>query len=192
MHLRRRYCASLPWTAATTAAPATFHVTCSATHLCACDGAWPPRLRPCDGMQRRMGEPEVPPQIFRCAESESATCDFATHVLSSMCYMLGRWPSFLCVCSVFSSSSIQLHWPQYPPNQTNAAQKWFQTSNGLLGAGPSVPIVNPSTGVVWEVHPGLGNGFHATPKISTTNGVPIHGGSVIPVVIVEGTNCLLP
>ncbi|KAB2615391.1 mediator of RNA polymerase II transcription subunit 16-like [Pyrus ussuriensis x Pyrus communis] len=185
MHLRRRYCASPPWTAATTATPATFH--------------------------RRMGEPKVPPLIFGRAESESATCDFATHVLSSMCYMPGRWSSFLCVCSVFSPSSIQLHWPQYPPNQTNAAQKWFQTSNGLLGAGPSgtmvvdaiitdysamhvasVPIVNPSTVVVWEVPPGLGNGFHATPKISTTNGVPIHGGSVIPVVIVEGTNCLLP
>ncbi|TQD88332.1 hypothetical protein C1H46_026076 [Malus baccata] len=35
-----------------------------------------------------------------------------------------------------------------------------------------VPIVNPSTVVVWEVTPGLGNGFHTTPKISTTDGVP--------------------
>ncbi|KAM1154400.1 hypothetical protein TB2_036071 [Malus domestica] len=90
-----------------------------------------------------------------------------------------------------SSGSVQLHWSQYPPNQTSAAPKWFQTSKGLLGAGPrgimaadaiitdsgamhvaGVPIVNPSTVFVWEVAPGLGNGFHATPKISTTDGVP--------------------
>jgi hypothetical protein len=35
-----------------------------------------------------------------------------------------------------------------------------------------VPIVNPSTVVVWEVTPGPGNGFQATPKTSTSNVVP--------------------
>ncbi|GFY91859.1 sensitive to freezing 6 [Actinidia rufa] len=101
------------------------------------------------------------------------------------------WPNFLCVCSVFSSGSVQLHWAQWPPNQSGAASKWFCTSKGLLGAGPSgimaadaiitdngamhvagVPIVNPSTVVVWEVTPGPGNGFQATPKTSTATGVP--------------------
>ncbi|KAL8228147.1 hypothetical protein R6Q57_015731 [Mikania cordata] len=100
------------------------------------------------------------------------------------------WPNFLCVCSVFSSGSIQLHWSEWPYNQ-NGIYKWFCTSKGLLGAGPSgimaadaivtdsgalhvagVPIVNPSTVVVWEVTPGPGNGFQATPKTSTTNGIP--------------------
>ncbi|CAN4084034.1 unnamed protein product [Withania somnifera] len=101
------------------------------------------------------------------------------------------WPSFLCVCSVFSSGSVQLHWSQWPPSQNGAPSKWFCTSKGLLGAGPSgimaadaiitdsgamhvagVPIVNPSTVVVWEVTPGPGNGFQATPKTSVSNGVP--------------------
>lgn len=35
-----------------------------------------------------------------------------------------------------------------------------------------VPIVNPSTVVVWEVTPGPGNGFQVTPKTSTNNLVP--------------------
>ncbi|KAK6917525.1 hypothetical protein RJ641_018276 [Dillenia turbinata] len=100
-----------------------------------------------------------------------------------------KWPNFLCVCSVFSSGSVQLHWSQWPPSQSNASSKWFCTSKGLLGAGPSgimaadaiitdtgamhvagVPIVNPSTVVVWEVTPGAGNGFQATPKLNATNG----------------------
>lgn len=103
-----------------------------------------------------------------------------------------RWPNFLCVCSVFSSGSVQLHWSQWPPSQNGTgSNKWFHTSKGLLGAGPSgimaadaivtdsgamhvagVPIVNPSTVVVWEVTPGPGNGFNVTPKISTSSGVP--------------------
>lgn len=102
-----------------------------------------------------------------------------------------RWPSFLCVCSVFSSGSIQLHWAQWPPAQNDAEPKWFSTSKGLLGAGPSgimaadaiitesgtmhvagVPLVNPSTVVVWEVMPGPGNGFQATAKINTGCAVP--------------------
>ncbi|KAG9158832.1 hypothetical protein Leryth_024244 [Lithospermum erythrorhizon] len=101
------------------------------------------------------------------------------------------WPNFLCVCSVFSSGSVQLRWSQWPPNQNSSPSKWFCTSKGLLGAGPSgimaadaiitdsgamhvagVPIVNPSTVVVWEVTPGPGNGFQATPKASVGNGVP--------------------
>ncbi|XP_031130936.1 mediator of RNA polymerase II transcription subunit 16-like isoform X2 [Ipomoea triloba] len=101
------------------------------------------------------------------------------------------WPNFLCVCSVFSSGSVQLHWSQWPPNQSGEPSKWFCTSKWLLGAGPSgimaadaiitdsgamhvagVPIVNPSTVVVWEVTPGSGNGFQATQKASVSNGVP--------------------
>ncbi|KAF2305150.1 hypothetical protein GH714_002106 [Hevea brasiliensis] len=80
---------------------------------------------------------------------------------------------------------------QWPPSQSNATPKWFCTSKGLLGAGPSgimaadaivtdsgamhvagVPIVNPSTIVVWEVTPGPGPGFQATPKTSTSTGLP--------------------
>ncbi|KAK3156828.1 hypothetical protein QOZ80_2AG0112500 [Eleusine coracana subsp. coracana] len=100
------------------------------------------------------------------------------------------WPNILCVCSVFSSGSVQLHWSQWPsPN--SAQHKWFSTSKGLLGAGPSgimaadaiitesgalhvagVPLVNPSTVVVWEVMPGLGNGIQATAKINATSTVP--------------------
>lgn len=102
-----------------------------------------------------------------------------------------RWPNFLCVCSVFSSGSIQLHWAQWPPPENGEPQKWFSTSKGLLGAGPSgimaadaiitesgvmhvagVPLVNPSTVVVWEVTPGPGNGFHVTAKINTTSSIP--------------------
>lgn len=105
--------------------------------------------------------------------------------------MAAGWPNFLCVCSVFSSGSVQLHWSQWPPNQSGATSKWFCTSKGLLGAGPSgimaadaivtdsgamhiagVPIVNPSTVVVWEVTPGPGNGFQATPKTSVNSEVP--------------------
>ncbi|KAJ4784237.1 Mediator of RNA polymerase II transcription subunit 16 [Rhynchospora pubera] len=101
-----------------------------------------------------------------------------------------KWPNILCICSVFSSGSVQLHWAQWPP-QNGAHARWFSTSKGLLGAGPSgimaadaiitesgslhvagVPLVNPSTVVVWEVMPGPGNGFQATTKINTVGGVP--------------------
>ncbi|CAN6487225.1 unnamed protein product [Victoria cruziana] len=102
-----------------------------------------------------------------------------------------RWPNFLCICSVFSSGSIQLHWSQWPAIQNGARPKWFSTSKGLLGAGPSgimaadaivteagtlhvagVPIVNPSTVVVWEVTPGPGSNFQTTVRTSTNNGIP--------------------
>ncbi|XP_047324339.1 mediator of RNA polymerase II transcription subunit 16 isoform X2 [Impatiens glandulifera] len=101
------------------------------------------------------------------------------------------WPNFLCVCSVFSSGSVQLHWSQWNSSHSGESSKWFCTSKGLLGAGPSgimaadvivtdsgvmhvagVPIVNPSTVVVWEVTPGPGNGFQATPKTSVNSGIP--------------------
>ncbi|XP_052169671.1 mediator of RNA polymerase II transcription subunit 16 [Oryza glaberrima] len=100
------------------------------------------------------------------------------------------WPNILCVCSVFSSGSVQLHWSQWP-SQNTAQPRWFSTSKGLLGAGPSgimaadaiitetgalhvagVPLVNPSTVVVWEVMPGLGNGIQATAKINATSSLP--------------------
>ncbi|XVE88014.1 hypothetical protein DITRI_Ditri19aG0034600 [Diplodiscus trichospermus] len=90
-----------------------------------------------------------------------------------------------------NSGSVQLHWSQWPPTQGSTARKWFWTSKGILGAGPSgimaadaiitdsgamhvagVPIVNPSTVVVWEVTPGPGNGFQAIAKMSTSNGIP--------------------
>ncbi|KAK3188022.1 hypothetical protein Dsin_027583 [Dipteronia sinensis] len=119
------------------------------------------------------------------------TSTFEEKFISQQSQNSDRWPNFLCVCSVFSSGSVQLHWSQWPPSQNGTASKWFHTSKGLLGAGPSgimaadaiitdsgamhvagVPIVNPSTVVVWEVTPGPGNGFNATPKTSTSNGVP--------------------
>lgn len=105
--------------------------------------------------------------------------------------MTAGWPNFLCVCSVFSSGSVQLHWSQSPPTQSGAPSHWFSTSKGLLGAGPSgimaadaivtdsgalhvagVPIVNPSTVVVWEVTAGPGSGFHSIPKTSVNSEVP--------------------
>ncbi|KAG4971494.1 hypothetical protein JHK85_037915 [Glycine max] len=89
-----------------------------------------------------------------------------------------------------TSGSVQLHWSQWPP-QNATPPKWFCTSKGPLGCGPSgimagdaiitdsgamhvagVPIVNPSTIVVWEVMPGPGNGFQVIPRTSTNNGVP--------------------
>ncbi|MED6195486.1 Mediator of RNA polymerase II transcription subunit 16 [Stylosanthes scabra] len=116
---------------------------------------------------------------------------FEEKFLSQQSQTSARWPNFLCVCSVFSSGSVQLHWAQWPPSQSGATPKWFCTSKGLLGCGPSgimagdaiitdsgamhvagVPIVNPSTIVVWEVTPGPGNGFQVTPKTSTSCGVP--------------------
>lgn len=123
--------------------------------------------------------------------SGSAKSTFEEKFLSQQPQSPAGWPNFLCVCSVFSSGSVQLHWSQWPPIQNGAPSKWFCTSKGLLGAGPSgimaadaiitdsgamhvagVPIVNPSTVVVWEVAPGPGNGFQATPKTSVSNGVP--------------------
>ncbi|KAL1537490.1 Mediator of RNA polymerase II transcription subunit 16 [Salvia divinorum] len=123
--------------------------------------------------------------------SGSTTSTFEEKFLSQQPHAPAGWPNFLCVCSVFSSGSVQLHWSQWPPNQNGAPSKWFCTSKGLLGAGPSgimaadaivtdsgalhvagVPIVNPSTVVVWEVTPGPGNGFHAIPKSSVNNEVP--------------------
>ncbi|XVF40529.1 hypothetical protein PTKIN_Ptkin01aG0120800 [Pterospermum kingtungense] len=122
------------------------------------------------------------------ANSKSA---FEEKFLSQQSQNSARWPNFLCVCSVFSSGSVQLHWSQWPPTQGSTTRKWFRTSKGILGAGPSgimaadaiitdsgamhvagVPIVNPSTVVVWEVTPGPGNGFQSTAKTSTSNGIP--------------------
>ncbi|XP_058196769.1 mediator of RNA polymerase II transcription subunit 16 isoform X2 [Rhododendron vialii] len=127
----------------------------------------------------------------KSANSANSKSNFEEKFLSQQPQAPAGWPNFLCVCSVFSSGSVQLHWAQWPPNQSSAASKWFCTSKGLLGAGPSgimaadaivtdggalhvagVPIVNPSTVVVWEVTPGPGNGFQATPKSSTGSGVP--------------------
>ncbi|KAK1283819.1 Mediator of RNA polymerase II transcription subunit 16 [Acorus calamus] len=116
---------------------------------------------------------------------------FEEKFLSQQHQTSARWPNFLCVCSVFSSGSVQLNWSQWPPTQSDHVPKWFSTSKGLLGAGPSgimaadaiiteagtmhvagVPLVNPSTIVVWEVTPGPGNTFQATAKTSTSSGIP--------------------
>ncbi|KAL7242482.1 hypothetical protein ACSBR1_014958 [Camellia fascicularis] len=127
----------------------------------------------------------------RSSSSTNSKSAFEEKFLSLQPQAPAGWPNFLCVCSVFSSGSVQLHWSQWPLNQSGAASKWYCTSKGLLGAGPSgimaadaiitdagamhvagVPIVNPSTVVVWEVTPGPGNGFQATPKSSISMGVP--------------------
>ncbi|XP_022642947.1 mediator of RNA polymerase II transcription subunit 16 isoform X2 [Vigna radiata var. radiata] len=115
---------------------------------------------------------------------------FEEKFVSQQCQTSARWPNFLCVCSVFSSGTVQLHWSQWPSSNATPP-KWFCTSKGPLGCGPSgimagdaiitesgamhvagVPIVNPSTIVVWEVMPGPGNGFQVIPRTSTNNGVP--------------------
>ncbi|XP_052734825.1 mediator of RNA polymerase II transcription subunit 16 isoform X2 [Vigna angularis] len=115
---------------------------------------------------------------------------FEEKFLSQQCQTSARWPNFLCVCSVFSSGTVQLHWSQWPSSNATPP-KWFCTSKGPLGCGPSgimagdaiitesgamhvagVPIVNPSTIVVWEVMPGPGSGFQVIPRTSTNNGVP--------------------
>ncbi|KAL4626755.1 hypothetical protein ACB092_05G120400 [Castanea dentata] len=127
----------------------------------------------------------------KSSASTSSKSTFEEKFLSQQSQTSARWPNFLCVCSVFSSGSVQLHWSQWPSSHNGAVPKWFGTSKGLLGAGPSgimaadaiitdsgamhvagVPIVNPSTVVVWEVTPGPGNAFQATPKTSLSNGVP--------------------
>ncbi|XP_022848198.1 mediator of RNA polymerase II transcription subunit 16 isoform X1 [Olea europaea var. sylvestris] len=134
----------------------------------------------------------VSPYRWLAARSSgSGKSTFEEKFLSQQPHAPAGWPNFLCVCSVFSSGSVQLHWSQWPPNQSGTPSKWFCTSKGLLGAGPSgimaadaiitdsgamhvagVPIVNPSTVVVWEVTPGPGNGFQTTPKASVSNEVP--------------------
>ncbi|CAA0835998.1 Mediator of RNA polymerase II transcription subunit 16 [Striga hermonthica] len=134
----------------------------------------------------------VSPYRWLSASSSGSTkSTFEEKFLSQQAHAPAGWPNFLCICSVFSSGSVQLHWSQWPPNQSNASSKWFCTKKGLLGAGPSgimaadaiitdsgamhvagVPIVNPSTVVVWEVTPGPGDGFQATPMASVSNEVP--------------------
>lgn len=115
--------------------------------------------------------------------SSSVKSSFEEKFLPQQSQTSGKWPQFLCVCSVFSSGSVQLHWAQYPP-QNGALPKWFSTSKVLLGVGPSgimaadaiiteagtmhvagVPLVSPSTVVVWEVTPGPGSNFQATAKV---------------------------
>ncbi|KAF9588006.1 hypothetical protein IFM89_006885 [Coptis chinensis] len=128
---------------------------------------------------------------YRWLSSNSSSSTFEEKFLSQQNQTSARWPNFLCVCSVFSSGSIQLHWSQWSPNRSTAGSKWFSTRKGLLGAGPSgimtadaiitesgtmhvagVPIVNPSTVVVWEVTPGPGNEFQASLKTNISTGVP--------------------
>ncbi|KAG0447084.1 hypothetical protein HPP92_028530 [Vanilla planifolia] len=124
------------------------------------------------------------------SNSSNAKLSFEDKFLSRQSQTTARWPNFLCVCSVFSSGSIQLHWAQWPPPENSEPRKWFSTSKGLLGAGPSgimaadaiiteagtmhvagVPLVNPSTVVVWEVTPGPGNGMNVAAKINTTSSI---------------------
>ncbi|PIA45593.1 hypothetical protein AQUCO_01600065v1 [Aquilegia coerulea] len=128
---------------------------------------------------------------YRWLSSNSSSSTFEEKFLSQQTQASARWPNFLCVCSVFTSGSIQLHWSQWSPTQSSAGSKWFSTRKGLLGAGPSgimtadaiitesgtmhvagVPIVNPSTVVVWEVTPGPGNECQVTMKSNMSTGVP--------------------
>ncbi|KAI7749452.1 hypothetical protein M8C21_029134 [Ambrosia artemisiifolia] len=107
--------------------------------------------------------------------SSSTKSTFEEKFLSQQPQAPAGWPNFLCVCSVFSSGSIQLHWSQWPSNQSGTS-KWFCTSKGLLGAGPSgimaadaivtdsgalhvagVPIVNP--GIPPSLNPPSWDGF---------------------------------
>ncbi|KAG4948442.1 hypothetical protein JHK84_041896 [Glycine max] len=88
--------------------------------------------------------------------------------------------------------AVVTKWLSGWPPQNATTPKWFCTSKGSLGCGPcgimagdaiitdsgtmlvtGVPIVNPSTIVVWEVMPGPGNGFQVIPRTSTNNGVPL-------------------
>ncbi|KAJ7561508.1 hypothetical protein O6H91_03G030900 [Diphasiastrum complanatum] len=83
-----------------------------------------------------------------------------------------RWPNIVCACTVLSDGCVQLRWRQWPSSELANTPKWFSTSKGVLGAGPSgiyvadvtvseagavlvagSPIGNPSTVVVWEVSP---------------------------------------
>ena len=56
------------------------------------------------------------------------------------------------------------------PSGIMAADAIITDSGAMHVAG--VPIVNPSTVVVWEVTPGPGNGFQSTAKTSISNGIP--------------------
>ncbi|KAM1796829.1 hypothetical protein ACFX11_037025 [Malus domestica] len=126
----------------------------------------------------------------KSSTSSNGKSTFEEKSLSQQSQNSARWPSFLCVCSVLHSGSVKLHWSQYPPNQTGAAPKWFQTSmepfltshviiaadaiitdSGAMHVA-CVPVRHRSRVTVWEVKPGLRNGFHTTPRISTTHGVP--------------------
>lgn len=106
-----------------------------------------------------------------------------------------RWPNFLCVCTVFTSGSVQLHWRQ--PICTSdrlgaVSSKWHATNKGALGAGPSgicaadavvneagallvagVPIGNPSTVVVWEVNPWTVNGPTGSQQVNIKFGTGV-------------------
>jgi hypothetical protein len=100
-----------------------------------------------------------------------------------------QWPSFLCVCSVFYSGTVQLYWRQWP----GTTPKWFTTKKGVLGAGPSgvftgditvsdggallfagVPVANPSTVVVWEVIPWGLNSPGSTQQVTVKPTVGMH------------------
>lgn len=57
----------------------------------------------------------------------------------SWTFVAARWPIFLCVCSVFSSGSVQLHRSQWPSNQGGTAPKWFITAFAVASLVP-VPV----------------------------------------------------
>ncbi|CAK9198991.1 unnamed protein product [Sphagnum troendelagicum] len=111
--------------------------------------------------------PVMSPYRWTAAASSSKT-SFEERFLHHQPRADARWPSFLCVCSVFWSGTVQLHWRQWP----GTTPKWLATKKGVLGAGPSgvfsgditvseagallvagAPVGNPSTVVIWEVTP---------------------------------------
>ncbi|XP_072963661.1 mediator of RNA polymerase II transcription subunit 16 isoform X1 [Typha angustifolia] len=153
-------------------------------------GTTPYRWLPSNSGNEQPGQQVSADELWLGVKCHSNPKTFEERFLPQQSQTLVRWPNVLCVCSVFSSGSVQLHWAQWP-SQNGVSERWFSTSKGLLGAGPSgimaadaiitesgslhvagVPLVNPSTVVVWEVMPGAGNGIQATPKTNTSSSIP--------------------
>ncbi|THG06796.1 hypothetical protein TEA_001945 [Camellia sinensis var. sinensis] len=68
------------------------------------------------------------------------------------------WPNFLCVCSVFSSGSVQLHWSQWPLNQSGAASKWCSNCKLEAAGDETFELRADSKFAYWSVdlsHVGL-------------------------------------
>ncbi|URE39105.1 hypothetical protein MUK42_17850 [Musa troglodytarum] len=85
--------------------------------------------QPPSSLRHKMSVPELCRNfsaVAWCAKLNAIAC------ASETCARIPRG-----LFSVFSSGSVQLHWGQWPPAQNDAAPRWFQTSKGLLGAGPS-------------------------------------------------------
>ncbi|CAM6060831.1 unnamed protein product [Sphagnum tenellum] len=126
---------------------------------------------------------------YRWTSTSSSKGSFEERFLAHQPRASAQWPSFLCVCSVFYSGTVQLYWRQWP----GTTPKWFSTKKGVLGAGPSgvftgditvsdggallfagVPVANPSTVVVWEVIPWGLNSPGSTQQVTVKPTVGMH------------------